>query len=267
MKSVEELDKRRKRNFHIINSSLLMAVFAVLSYLNYSDALFLDLLIAFVMISLCTISIASIVFLNKDMLVYRITFVIVCLSFFIGVYHGIGKETILYYSFAMPPLLFFYFGKREGSIWLSVFLGVVTFISWAPSIIDSHQYESFNISRYFITIAIVCISSYGIESARYTFHTLSEKNNISLLQEKQRLEKALAEIKTLSGMIPICANCKKIRNDEGFWEQVETYVRDRSEADFSHAICPDCIDLLYPEYKQDIQDQTSETNGRAGKQK
>jgi len=250
MKSVEDLDKRRKRNFHLFYGSLLSGVFAVLSYLNYSDALFLDLLIAIVMIALCITSVAAILFLNKDMLVYRITFVIVCLSFFIGVYHGIGKETILYYTFAMPPLLFFYFGKREGLVWLSAFLGVVAFIILAPLIINSHQYEAFHISRYFITIAIVCIGSYGVESARYTFHNLLEKNNISLLQEKQRLEKALAEIKTLSGMIPICANCKKIRNDEGFWEQVETYVRDRSQADFSHGICPDCVKLLYPGYKR-----------------
>lgn len=62
----------------------------------------------------------------------------------------------------------------------------------------------------------------------------------------EELEKALAEVKRLSGFLPICASCKKIRDDEGYWQQVEVYIRDRSEAQFSHGICPDCAEKLYP---------------------
>jgi hypothetical protein len=54
------------------------------------------------------------------------------------------------------------------------------------------------------------------------------------------LQEALATVKTLRGLIPICAWCKKVRDDQGYWSQVEVYVRDRSEAEFSHGICPDC---------------------------
>lgn len=62
------------------------------------------------------------------------------------------------------------------------------------------------------------------------------------------LQKALSEIKQLTGMLPICASCKKIRNDEGYWEQIEVYISDHSSAEFSHAICPDCARKLYPKY-------------------
>ena len=62
------------------------------------------------------------------------------------------------------------------------------------------------------------------------------------------LSKALAEIKTLHGIIPICASCKKIRDDEGAWQQVESYIRDHSDAEFSHGICPDCAKRLYGKY-------------------
>jgi PAS domain S-box-containing protein len=62
------------------------------------------------------------------------------------------------------------------------------------------------------------------------------------------LQDAMANIKTLKGLIPICASCKKVRNDEGFWQQVEVYVRDRTEADFSHGLCPDCAKKFYPDY-------------------
>jgi hypothetical protein len=61
------------------------------------------------------------------------------------------------------------------------------------------------------------------------------------------LQKALEEVKTLSGMLPICASCKKIRDDEGYWQQIEEYIRDHSEADFTHGICEDCVKELYPE--------------------
>ena len=64
----------------------------------------------------------------------------------------------------------------------------------------------------------------------------------------KELQEALAEIKTLRGIIPICASCKKIRDDKGYWHQVEVYVRDHSEAEFSHSLCPECAKKLYPEF-------------------
>ena len=62
----------------------------------------------------------------------------------------------------------------------------------------------------------------------------------------KELNLALDNVKQLSGMLPICASCKKIRNDKGYWEQIETYIRDHSEAQFSHGICPECVENLYP---------------------
>jgi DNA-binding response OmpR family regulator len=66
------------------------------------------------------------------------------------------------------------------------------------------------------------------------------------------LRQALDEIKTLRGILPICANCKRIRDDHGYWNQVEVYIRDHTEVEFSHGICPECIKVLYPEYGQNV---------------
>ncbi len=63
-----------------------------------------------------------------------------------------------------------------------------------------------------------------------------------------KLQAALAQVKNLSGLFPICASCKKIRDDEGYWHQVEVYIRDHSEAEFSHGICPECMAKLYPDF-------------------
>ena len=61
------------------------------------------------------------------------------------------------------------------------------------------------------------------------------------------LQDALAQVKTLSGLLPICASCKKIRDDDGYWNQLEAYIQDHSEVVFSHGLCPECAKELYPE--------------------
>ena len=70
----------------------------------------------------------------------------------------------------------------------------------------------------------------------------------ALAAKVEELQKALDQIKTLRGIVPICSNCKKIRDDQGFWNKVEIYISEHTEAEFSHGICPDCMRKLYPEY-------------------
>jgi uncharacterized PurR-regulated membrane protein YhhQ (DUF165 family) len=72
---------------------------------------------------------------------------------------------------------------------------------------------------------------------------LAEKERDNVIQD---LQKALSEVKTLRGFLPICSNCKSIRDDKGYWNQIEAYIRERSDAEFSHGICPDCAKKLYP---------------------
>jgi DNA-binding NtrC family response regulator len=82
----------------------------------------------------------------------------------------------------------------------------------------------------------------SIKYAMERFNAFKEKQK--LINE---LENALFKIKTLSGMLPICASCKKIRDDKGYWNQIEEYIRDHSEAEFTHSICPKCAKDLYPD--------------------
>jgi hypothetical protein len=70
----------------------------------------------------------------------------------------------------------------------------------------------------------------------------------SLKQSEDELRSALGEVKQLSGMLPICSSCKHIRNDQGYWQEVEVYLTEHSEAVFSHGLCPSCAHRLYPEY-------------------
>jgi hypothetical protein len=81
---------------------------------------------------------------------------------------------------------------------------------------------------------------------------VNRRTHFSLLMNEKRLKedlkRAAENIKILTGLLPICASCKKIRDDKGYWHQVEVYIRDHSEAEFSHGICPECAKRLYPEF-------------------
>ena len=78
------------------------------------------------------------------------------------------------------------------------------------------------------------------------------KERAAELEKANRdLQQALDNIRTLKGLVPICSHCKSIRNDRGFWEKLENYVSRHSEAEFSHGICTDCIELHYPDETDD----------------
>ncbi len=99
------------------------------------------------------------------------------------------------------------------------------------------------------TWLFVALCAALLAGAMATFHKL----RIAHLRHrevilKMRVEQAMAQVKILNGLLPICASCKKIRDDHGYWNQIESYIRDHSQADFSHGICPDCLRTLYPEY-------------------
>lgn len=81
--------------------------------------------------------------------------------------------------------------------------------------------------------------SYSIERQRLD----TERERLIL-----ELQETLSKVKQLSGLLPICSSCKKIRDDEGYWTQVEVYMREHTEIDFTHTVCPECTKKLYPEY-------------------
>jgi hypothetical protein len=76
------------------------------------------------------------------------------------------------------------------------------------------------------------------------------ENQAKLKQINSELQHVLSEVKTLSGLLPICANCKKIRDDRGYWNRIESYISHHTNADFTHGICPDCMRELYPAIDQ-----------------
>ena len=121
------------------------------------------------------------------------------------------------------------------------------------------------------------ISDFGVQTVRIHKGEPIKKNHIYTVgiarditkqkkneREKEQLiadlEYALAEVKELSGLLPICASCKNIRDDKGYWSQIELYIERHSEAKFSHGICPDCLEELYPKQYEKMKKEGKNLN-------
>ncbi len=106
------------------------------------------------------------------------------------------------------------------------------------------RHEGLEIDELFITAGflLVGLAWYSLRRRREAV-TLS----LQLARRTEELEKALAEIRVLKGILPICSSCKKIRDEQGVWRQLESYISQHSNAEFSHGLCPDCIRKLYPD--------------------
>jgi hypothetical protein len=83
------------------------------------------------------------------------------------------------------------------------------------------------------------------------YYGITKVEKIAREELIENLQKALADVKTLSGMLPICAWCKNIRNDEGYWQKIEAYLKSHSDLDFTHSICSDCAKKEFPELISD----------------
>ena len=159
------------------------------------------------------------------------------------------KETgFHFYYFAVPLTLFLVFDYREISD--KIILTIISVIFFYVCELCTIQEPYIELSR--TTNRLLFLSSIFTVFIGIIFVVFLFTHDIKQVEEAReetigRLKRALNEIHQLRGILPICANCKKIRDDTGYWNQIESYIENHSEAEFSHSICPDCAKKLYPD--------------------
>jgi hypothetical protein len=178
----------------------------------------------------------------------------------ISVYYLTLDRFIVFQNlFYFPIIISCIYYLKRGFVF-SVFLSCLYFL-----LIVTHTTDSVILIQALVRV-IIFIAVAGV----VTFLSMHRKREEELLLEANRqleseveerkkseeeketlifkLQSTSAEVKLLRGILPICSFCKKIRNDKGYWEQVEIYVRQHSAAEFSHSICPECLDKHYPSF-------------------
>jgi hypothetical protein len=206
--------------------------------------------------------------MKRGILVYRInTMLFGVLLVYMLIIGGDGGSKILW-MFTFPMIVFFLLGEREGVLWAAgmLLLGAALLMVSVPGLKVYAYPRDFRI-RFLTIYAIVAAIAFWFEHFRETYRTGMETKCLELETESRRLEleilerqrserekeqaitqlkDAIGQVRVLSGLLPICASCKKIRDEHGTWNQLEAYIDKRSEAKFSHGICPDCARRLYP---------------------
>ena len=120
----------------------------------------------------------------------------------------------------------------------SYLISILSSIVWFLSDISSHPYSSVLFAFWNTIMLLLCFLIIAYSTFKIQF----------LLREKNETSRArLSQVKTLSGSIPICASCKKIRDDKGDWQRIEEYFEERTNAQFTHGLCPECVDKLLEE--------------------
>lgn len=231
------VDEQRKRGFlalFLLTICPALLLFGLLTFTNQGMSL-QPLIIGFAVLVGLTLLLA-LRYVRNVLPLFRlgVLFIVSLLSFEIAV--GGGEGVVFLWLYFHPIAAFFLFGVREGLFWV--------LISWVSSLLllvfnsGPYPYELAVSLRFMVTYTLVSILAYGLESSRSQYYD-------QLLMEKAALEAALQQVKTLRALLPICASCKKIRDDAGYWHSVESYIGQHMAVEFSHSVCPGCRTKLY----------------------
>jgi len=180
-----------------------------------------------------------------------------------------GGKVLWCYTF--PLITLFLLGRHEGLLWSCGFLLPILLVFDGSLLSQAGSYPAEFSLRFVLSYLIVSAIAYWFEFLRTKYRIGMEEKARLLEQEKQvlqqnieqrvqaeaekdklieELRKALEEVDTLRGLLPICSYCHKIRDDEGLWNRIESYLEQRTDVSFSHGICPDCRDKHFPEYSK-----------------
>ncbi|MBN2343774.1 MAG: hypothetical protein JXR45_19915 [Deltaproteobacteria bacterium] len=191
--------------------------------------------------------------IQHDLFAIRTSMLAISTLLLLNTFHGVGENASALWIYTLPVFSAFLFSKKEGLMWTLFTAGGAIFIVGGGEAIHAYPYSSSFSFRFATTLILVTILTFTMETLRHKFwrqlqeqKLLVEKKNRELSEQAFALEKALTEIKTLSGLLPICSHCKKIRDDRGYWSDIEHYIISHTDAQLSHSICTTCLKEEFP---------------------
>ncbi|MDC7224452.1 MAG: hypothetical protein PQJ60_11980, partial [Spirochaetales bacterium] len=150
------------------------------------------------------------------------------------------------WMYMYPLIIYLLLGKNEGLYWNTAIILSCFGIYFNPAHWTAlYSYPASTAIRFLLSYCCVSLVTHWFEYYRRSY-------KLRLLQRTEELQKALDEVKTLSGYLPVCASCKRVRDKDGNWIDLEDYIEAHSEAEISHGLCRDCIKEIYPEIDEEL---------------
>jgi K+-sensing histidine kinase KdpD len=132
----------------------------------------------------------------------------------------------------------------RGGFWIGAFATILSVTSYVTTSVIATLDGPTIAERALVFVAAAAVVTWLAGSRRVALERLS--------QAISDLQKTMDEVKTLRGLVPICAGCKKIRDDQGYWVEVERYIQERTEAHFTHGMCRECLKRWYPDAYEEL---------------
>lgn len=170
--------------------------------------------------------------------IIRILIFAVSIQFLFYIGSGLFGGGEFFWLYTYPLIAIFLFGFWEGFAWIIFFFTIVFCMVFGSDLTTISDFGIVYKLKFAISIVLTSFMAALFELLRDHYYQ-------KLQEQKHELEKAVKKIKTLSGMLPICSSCKKIRDDKGYWKLFESYIENHSDVSFSHSICPSCTKKLY----------------------
>jgi hypothetical protein len=236
----DSVDESRKRIFLFFCVIICIPIIFLFVIDDLKNQRIFEGLVILIILSVIILNLVTLKYAKNQKIFYRITtsVTLLLLSYELAIGGGEGQAYLWFYIF--PPAVFYLCGRTEGIFWVGMSLLISLFFLSIPVF---YEYSPATALRFIITYSIISALSFGLEFFRNWYYE-------ELVREKQRLEKALDEVKTLQGLLPICSYCKRIRDDEGYWNQIEAYLDMHSDVVFSHSICPECAKKHFPRFRK-----------------
>lgn len=171
--------------------------------------------------------------------IYRVMLLGLSAVAFYNIVVGPSGQSSVFWMFIFPLAIFYVLGVSEGLFWFFGVTAASAVVVFFPDLLGSYDYPVELRIRFFSAYMVVSFLSVTFEMARWFFYSRLEI-------QRSELKTALDNIRTLSGLLPICSICKKIRDDRGYWNQLEMYLSTHTDVKLSHGVCEECLEKHYP---------------------
>ena len=179
---------------------------------------------------------------------FRINMFLLEVLFLFMLTTGGVEGSMIHWMYIYPLSNYFLMGKNEGMYWNFVFILLALFFMVNPLQFPFvYPYAPVTILRFLIAFLCVSLVTLWFEYYRQSYRD-------RLVKRSEELQKALAEVKTLRGYLPVCASCRKVREEDGSWINLEVYVEHHLDAEISHGLCNECAEKLYPSLMEEMEE-------------